>query len=194
MSRFVDLTGQRFGKLLVLHRDSDIKPVKWICQCDCGNMSSVQSNNLRSGKSQSCGCTPKSVPVDLHGSTSGFLTYIEDVEGVRPRKVRCKCICGNITELAAGTYIPGTVQSCGCYQKMVASQRPEHQMIGKKFGKLTVIGRGLAHPRTGALSWLCRCDCGNEKEIAGRSLKAGLTRSCGCIKKGRPSKNIAPWN
>lgn len=29
--------------------------------------------------------------------------------------------------------------------------------------------------------WLCRCDCGAEKEILGRSLKRGATKSCGCL-------------
>lgn len=57
MGVFIDLTGQRFGRLVVLERDySNSKQVSWFCQCDCGNKVSVRSGNLRSGNTQSCGC------------------------------------------------------------------------------------------------------------------------------------------
>lgn len=54
-----DLTGQKFGKLTVLERDIDKKDkekVYWKCQCDCGNIASVMSGQLKSGKTMSCGC------------------------------------------------------------------------------------------------------------------------------------------
>ena len=55
----IDLTGQRFGKLVALQpiysKEKD-KHTKWICKCDCGNTVEVDMGNLRSGKSQSCGC------------------------------------------------------------------------------------------------------------------------------------------
>lgn len=56
----VDLTGQRFGKLVALYPiysgDKNIH-TKWHCKCDCGNECDIDMGNLRSGKSQSCGCT-----------------------------------------------------------------------------------------------------------------------------------------
>lgn len=48
---------------------------------------------------------------------------------------------------------------------------------GDRFGRLTIIA--LDRPRY----WQCRCDCGGIKVIYGASLKAGLTRSCGCLKR-----------
>lgn len=53
------------------------------------------------------------------------------------------------------------------------------QMTGFRFGKLVVLGE---HSRMndGAVVWLCVCDCGKEKAIAGASLRAGRTKSCGC--------------
>lgn len=30
--------------------------------------------------------------------------------------------------------------------------------------------------------WLCRCDCGEEKEVIGNSIRTGATKSCGCLK------------
>lgn len=56
----LDLTGQRFGKLVALYpiySGQHDKHTLWHCQCDCGNTCDIDMGNLRSGKSQSCGCT-----------------------------------------------------------------------------------------------------------------------------------------
>lgn len=50
-----DLTGQRFGKLVVLSYNQ--QKAKWLCQCDCGNITLVSSGSLNSGGTQSCGCS-----------------------------------------------------------------------------------------------------------------------------------------
>lgn len=57
-----DLTGSRFGRLLILKQVEDyISPkgqhkTKWLCQCDCGKQCEVLGNNLQKGTSKSCGC------------------------------------------------------------------------------------------------------------------------------------------
>lgn len=59
MGRLIDLTGQRFGRLVVLERCETVKHgdhVKWLCQCDCGNTIKVASNCLRFDNTRSCGC------------------------------------------------------------------------------------------------------------------------------------------
>lgn len=56
----IDLTGQRFGKLIALYpiySGAKNKHTVWHCKCDCGNECDIDMGNLRSGKSQSCGCT-----------------------------------------------------------------------------------------------------------------------------------------
>lgn len=55
---FNDLTGRRFGKLLVIKRlpENVGEKVAWFCQCDCGNTTHSTTDNLRNGKSMSCGC------------------------------------------------------------------------------------------------------------------------------------------
>lgn len=50
----VDITGQRFGRLLVIKYIKE--RVKWECKCDCGNVTYVYSGHLRSGFTRSCGC------------------------------------------------------------------------------------------------------------------------------------------
>ena len=59
MSRIKDLTGQRFGRLTALHlgeNDPKTGKVRWVCQCDCGNVVQVKSNALVTGNTTSCGC------------------------------------------------------------------------------------------------------------------------------------------
>lgn len=58
MSKSIDLTGQKFGRLIVLERyGSNKKNVAlWKCQCDCGNVKIVRSDMLRNGHTKSCGC------------------------------------------------------------------------------------------------------------------------------------------
>ncbi len=52
---YKDIKGSVFGYLTVISIASD-KPVKWICRCECGNLTIVRGNILRTGKSKSCGC------------------------------------------------------------------------------------------------------------------------------------------
>lgn len=59
MSKLIDLTGQKFGKLLVISKDINKKTNSgsyWVCKCDCGKIKSVKSSSLRRGEIQSCGC------------------------------------------------------------------------------------------------------------------------------------------
>lgn len=52
-----NLTNQKFNKLLVLRRlPNQGKKVMWECLCDCGNLTSVTTSNLKSGRTKSCGC------------------------------------------------------------------------------------------------------------------------------------------
>lgn len=53
-------------------------------------------------------------------------------------------------------------------------------LTGQKFGFLTVIRRG--ENRNGRSCWVCRCICGTEKVVTAHDLKAGKTKSCGCVK------------
>ena len=57
-NRGLDLTGQRYGRLVVLGRamDGDGTVIGWRCLCDCGTVCICQKGNLRSGVTKSCGC------------------------------------------------------------------------------------------------------------------------------------------
>lgn len=56
-----DLTGQRFGRLVVVGPDPGRSPEGktpplWACRCDCGETTMVGIGCLRSGHTRSCGC------------------------------------------------------------------------------------------------------------------------------------------
>lgn len=59
------------------------------------------------------------------------------------------------------------------------------EMVGRKFGALTVISAGALTKRpNGAIDpqWICVCDCGSQKTASGGHLRSGHTTSCGCLK------------
>jgi len=65
---FIDLTGQKFGKLVVIKQVSRDKNgnVLWLCLCSCGEETVVRSSNLRNSNTKSCGCLQKE-HVSTHG-------------------------------------------------------------------------------------------------------------------------------
>ena len=73
MGKFIDLTGQRFGRLVVsmLVKSENYNRI-WRCTCDCGNVCEATTTHLRKGCTRSCGCLmlEKSVSANLtHGMT-----------------------------------------------------------------------------------------------------------------------------
>ena len=67
-------------------------------------------------------------------------------------------------------------------------------LVGKKFGKLTVI-KDLGNINYGSAKhklsyWLCRCDCGNKHKVIGTSLTSVGTKSCGCAKADEGRRRI----
>lgn len=60
MSKIRDITGQKFGRLTVLHADGRIRSeVAWVCRCECGAVVRTTKNHMSSGNTQSCGCLAK---------------------------------------------------------------------------------------------------------------------------------------
>lgn len=54
-------------------------------------------------------------------------------------------------------------------------------LIGQKFGKLTVVGR-YANNKRGEARWDCLCQCGNRSHPTTNALKSGNSTSCGCTR------------
>lgn len=123
MARYIELTGQRFGKLTVLERAGGggyHKPAKWRCVCDCGREKIVDSQLLRQGIITDCGCK---ITDRLVGKRFGRLTVIRD-SGKRYQNNcgiiwECRCDCGNTTYVLTGnlTAKRNFTASCGCMKK-----------------------------------------------------------------------------
>ena len=68
----IDITRQRFGRLLVLHEV--IQRPKggawWVCLCDCGEVRPIRAKGLRKGTTRSCGCLRREVAAGLRARTS----------------------------------------------------------------------------------------------------------------------------
>lgn len=66
MPKFIDRTGQRFGKLVVIGQAgrNNLKKVLWKCRCDCGNEVNVVAGSLVTGNTETCGCV---IPNFKHG-------------------------------------------------------------------------------------------------------------------------------
>ena len=77
MGKFVDLTGQRFGRLVVikLSTPKGEKRPKWLCKCDCGNECAVLGYNLVRGFTKSCGCLRKEMTSQISKSKARKITY-----------------------------------------------------------------------------------------------------------------------
>lgn len=180
MGKFIDLTGERFGKLKVLHRDETFIDLKgrhrtmWRCLCDCGRKKSIRRDALTGSRSKSCGMCEN----DLTGKRFGRLTVLYKVGSDSNGHLiwKCRCDCGNNKDISATNLIQGYTQSCGCMHSEICSEQGE-DLIGQKFGKLTVISLYSTNPR----KFLCRCDCGGQTIVQPGNLKNGHTQSCGCI-------------
>jgi hypothetical protein len=65
----IDITGQRFGRLIAQTRLMRPGVSVWLCKCDCGKSHTVPAHSLRSGAVKSCGCSRKAARPNraIHG-------------------------------------------------------------------------------------------------------------------------------
>lgn len=60
MGKMIDISGSKFGRLLVIRRHSmKGRSILWECQCDCGGIRITRAPDLKNGKTLSCGCLLK---------------------------------------------------------------------------------------------------------------------------------------
>lgn len=122
---------------------------------------------------------------NLIGRKFGKLNVIS--EGKRNKFDRktwlCRCDCGK-EKFINQHYLIRHSQSCGCEK----SSKPRRALLGKKFGKLTVVSFSHIDSRH-AIFWNCKCDCGNECIGRGDSLKKNKKRSCGCLQRSIGKEN-----
>lgn len=63
-------------------------------------------------------------------------------------------------------------------------------LIGQRFGRLTVVGlSGVIHEKGNLRVWRCLCDCGNSVDRTTSKLRSGNTKSCGCLRADTARQN-----
>lgn len=81
MSKLVDMTGQRFGKITVIERQGSAnRHAAWLGICDCGNPVTVRGTHLRTGHTISCGCLSREILTNVH------LKHGDSKNGMRSRE------------------------------------------------------------------------------------------------------------
>lgn len=80
MPKLIDRTGQRYGHLTVIERAGNSKSghTMWLCECDCGKHVKVESYNLATGHTKSCGCLSKEC------TRERFMTHGYTTDGRHP--------------------------------------------------------------------------------------------------------------
>lgn len=90
----------------------------------------------------------------------------------------CQCDCGKIKPIRGSSLRNGTATSCGCLTYENASKANINNLVGKRFGKLTVL-QDTKKRKNHRVIWLCQCDCGEKVERISDSLIQGDTCACG---------------
>lgn len=125
------------------------------------------------------------------GKTFNKLTILsvnKDRTGKGRKYYNCLCKCGNETVVRSDQIRSGHTKSCGClkvsHMKSVSNNNVI-DLIGKKFGGLTVISESTrrASGKVGNYFWKCKCSCGNETTVRSSYLRSGQVLSCGCYHK-----------
>ena len=182
MATFKDMTGEKCGRLTVIEKCENIrKRVAWLCKCDCGEMTKVTGNDLRTGNTKSCGCIYRESrglnALDLTGQRFTRLVVESRAGTNRHDKAiwKCRCDCGNLTEVISSHLNNGNTKSCGCLSREIANQQAE-DLTGMQFGKWTVKER--ADNIDDRVAWICECDCGRRGEVLSKQLKSGRSVRC----------------
>lgn len=185
--KFIDLTGQRFGKLLVLGIDPEQKynssgRIQWKCQCDCGTICYKSSEVLKKPvKTGIKACSTRCGALIPNGTRFAKLTVIEPIIDEKGHtQYKCLCDCGKITITTASRLKDGTTKSCGCFRKDRMSNIGKstiQDISNQRFGKLTAI-RPTEKRQTKSVVWECKCDCGNIHLASIHNLKAGNVTGC----------------
>lgn len=192
MGKFIDITGEVFGKITVVRRlnKKSNGQILWECKCECGNHINKTRANLIKMKKK---CCSECYKINLTGKRFGKLTVLEEAERVnigalKSRAWKCKCDCGEILIVAMPYLRKGQTKSCKkCYINYNFVD-----LTGKTFKRLTVDR--MSGKKSGKPIWSCTCECGNKVDVYGCNLTTGKTVSCGCYRDELSSRTIITYN
>lgn len=120
---------------------------------------------------------------ELIGKTFGRWTVVDRAPNGKNggKRYICKCTCGTLKAVDAYHLKNGNSKSCGCLRFEMALQKRRENAIGKKFGRLTVIG-------SDDIFYHCMCECG--RSISFNKKKIHQYTSCGCAARSHFRKQM----
>ena len=112
MGKFIDLTGQKFNKLIAIEYNKEKH--KWLCKCDCGRTTFVNSSNLTKGITKSCGCLSGRVGNrSISNKAPWMLKYFENPQDAEPYTIcsnkKIYPICPTCGKKSKTQYMMGTI-------------------------------------------------------------------------------------
>lgn len=155
MPKSYDLTGQRFGRLVVLERCAPPRSCKgrdawYLCKCDCGNLKSVRARSLKSGITLSCGCLRAELNRggDYTGVRRGCFTGVKNT-GRRSNRHgyiwEWRCDCGNIVYNTPSRICKNGITRCAqCRARFLKEQAASISTSHR-------LGNGMMHGNLDAL-------------------------------------------
>lgn len=188
----LDLTGQRFGRLLAVERAgvNEHKQTLWRCECDCGNKEFiVLTQSLVKRATQSCGCIKNEAKYSpLANKRFGRLVVLK-IDGKSANgqtRWMCQCDCGNTVTVARSSLLKGDTRSCGCIARE-RNEKRKNSIAGQRFGRLVAVER-VSTNKYGKTLWRCECDCGNINYITSQNHLSMGAKSCGCQQREKASE------
>lgn len=150
-----NIIGQRFNRLVVIEDDgtrSSKGEIKWLCQCDCGNLYHALGYRLRNGRTKSCGCLNDEKRhkrfKDLSGTETDNFRIINRAYS-KNQRVWWNCICKHCGKsVILNNNLIGHQTSCGCRRGaskgyMDSIRDPESLKSTKPTAKSTTGVRGV---------------------------------------------------
>lgn len=127
MSKRIDITGKRFGRLSVISRHGRTPEYlsTWQCRCDCGKTTIVNLSALKNGLTRSCGCLQRELNIKNHSGQRFTRLLVMNSVGISAHGEmtwRCRCDCGTIVDVIGSSLRRRKNQSCGCLRRELAKQ------------------------------------------------------------------------
>lgn len=177
-------SGDKFYEWTVI----DNKKIKGkvLCKCSCGTEKMVNSTNLQTGKTMSCGC----IQLNNHFKINQYTNSGEEIiigniynkwtvlEQVKSQSYLCECSCMHhtIQTLKRSELLGSNRLGCKKCRLMI-------DVIGQTFGYLTILNYDEEKTKEkGRVFVKAKCKCGTEFTVEQNSITRGRTSSCGCKK------------
>ena len=93
----------------------------------------------------------------------------------------CKCECGTVKPVNIINLTHNLTKDCGCGRKNKLRETFSKNLVGQRFGKLTVCELLNESNKFNRRIYRCKCDCGNEIIVPSSCLTTNHTLSCGCL-------------